>query len=86
MAKKAKKASPNKKKKAKKKQTHKAKLLAHPATAEMIARVNGCNKPPILWRKQSDGSWLECFLKPDCTYGNCQVVLPSQVPLAIRNK
>lgn len=84
MAKKARKASPSKKKIGKK-QTRKTKLLSHPATAEMIARVNGCNKPPILWRKQSDGSWLECFLKPDCTYGNCQVVSPSQVPLAIRN-
>lgn len=83
MAKKAKKAGS--KKKASKIETRHRKLLAHPATAEMIARVNGCNKPPILWRKHRDGSWMECFLKPDCTYGNCREVSPNEVPLAVRN-
>jgi len=59
-------------------------LESHPATAAMTARVAGCNKPPILWRKIGD-SWMECFLKSDCTYGNCQEVDESQVPEAIRN-
>ena len=59
-------------------------LDSHPATAAMTARVTGCNKPPILWRKIGD-SWMECFLKSDCTYGNCQEVDESQVPEAIRN-
>ena len=59
-------------------------LDSHPATAAMTARVAGCNKPPILWRKIGD-SWMECFLKSDCTYGNCQEVDESQVPEAIRN-
>src|SRR6516225_6165306 len=58
-------------------------LDSHPATAAMTARVAGCNKPPILWRKIGD-SWMECFLKSDCTYGNCQEVDESQVPAAIR--
>jgi hypothetical protein len=64
------------------KQQHHA-LASHPATSAMIARVGGCNKPPILWRKQGD-SWMECFLKSDCTYGNCQEVDASQVPPSIR--
>src|SRR5215813_14675174 len=55
-------------------------LDSHPATAAMTARVTGCNKPPILWRKIGD-SWMECFLKSDC----CQEVDESQVPEAIRN-
>ena len=59
-------------------------LDSHPATAAMTARVTGRNKPPILWRKIGD-SWMECFLKSDCTYGNCQEVDESQVPEAIRN-
>src|SRR5262245_4617744 len=59
-------------------------LDSHPATAAMTARWTGCNKPPILWRKIGD-SWMECFLKSDCTYGNCQEVDESQVPEAIRN-
>jgi hypothetical protein len=50
----------------------------------MMARVTACNKPPILWRKIGD-TWMECFLKSDCTYGNCQEVDESQVPEAIRN-
>ena len=58
-------------------------LDSHPATTAMTARVAGCNKPPILWRKIGD-SWMECFLKSDCTYGNCQEVDESQVPEAIR--
>ncbi len=59
-------------------------VASHPATTAMIARVGGCNKPPILWRKEGD-SWMECFLKSDCTYGNCQEVDASQVPASIRN-
>jgi hypothetical protein len=59
-------------------------LDSHPATAAMTARVTGCNKPPILWRKIGN-SWMECFLKSDCTYGNCQEVDESQVPEAIRS-
>ena len=58
-------------------------LDSHPATTAMTARMAGCNKPPILWRKIGD-SWMECFLKSDCTYGNCQEVDESQVPEAIR--
>ena len=50
----------------------------------MITRVAGCNKPPILWLKQGDGSWLECFLKPDCTYGNCHAVEAKHVPSGVR--
>jgi hypothetical protein len=60
------------------------KLTSHPATAAMMARVTACNKPPILWRKIGD-TWMECFLKSDCTYGNCQEVDEDQVPEAIRN-
>ena len=60
-------------------------LLSHPATVAMIARIGHCNKPPILWRKQSDGSWLECYLLPDCTYGNCHAVDASEVPSALRS-
>ena len=59
-------------------------LASHPATAAMIARATGCNKPPILWRKIGD-SWMKCFLKSDCTYGNCQEVDEGQVPEVIRN-
>jgi hypothetical protein len=82
-------ANPPRKKKATKKTTKKTKkidtsLLSHPGTTAMIARVTGCNKPPILWRKQADGSWLECFLNPDCTYGNCRAVDESEVPAEIR--
>lgn len=77
MAKKSKKA-------AKKVKRHHINLASHPATTTMIARVSGCNKPPILWQKEG-GSWMECFLKSDCTYGNCQEVDPSQVPDSIRN-
>jgi hypothetical protein len=82
MAKKAKKAKQSTAKKIK--QSH-LKVASHPGTTAMIARVTGCNKPPILWRQQGDGSWMECFLKPDCTYGNCQVVDKSQVPPQVRN-
>lgn len=83
MAKKAKKKTA-KKRVAKKTKLLSVDILSHPATTAMIARVSGCNKPPILWRKQGDGSWMECFLKPDCTYGNCQEVDASQVPPEIR--
>ena len=79
MAKKAKKGT------ARKKKQFDMDLLSHPATAAMVARVSGCNKPPILWRKQADGSWMECFLKADCTYGNCHAVDESEVPPDIRN-
>jgi hypothetical protein len=61
-----------------------ANLLSHPATTAMIARVGHCNKPPIMWRKDGD-TWLECFLRPDCTYGNCHEVDASDVPPEIRN-
>ncbi len=60
------------------------KLVGHPGTAAMIARVGGCNKPPIMWRKDGD-QWMELFLKADCTYGNPQVVDASQVPEDVRN-
>jgi hypothetical protein len=75
-----------KKKAVKKVRRHHVALASHPATTAMNARVNGCNKPPILWRQQGDGSWLECFLKSDCTYGNCVAVDPSEVPAEIRNR
>jgi hypothetical protein len=77
-------------KKAKKRTAKKIKqrhidLASHPGTTAMIARVSACNKPPILWQKGGDGSWLECFLRPDCTYGNCRAVDESEVPAEIRN-
>jgi hypothetical protein len=78
-------AKPAKKSTANKKKQLDTKLLAHPATTAILTRMGGCNKPPILWRKQSDGSWMECFLLPDCTYGNCIEVDPSVVPLSLRN-
>jgi len=74
------KRAPAKKAAAKKKPMIKSRLLAHPATAAMVARINGCGKPPILWERLADGSYLECFLKSDCTYGNCVPVEASQVP------
>lgn len=55
-------------------------VLAHPGTAAMIDRINACNKPPICWQRLADGSYLECYLRADCTYGNCVPVDPSQVP------
>jgi hypothetical protein len=58
--------------------------LLHPATSAMIARGTMCNKPLILWRKESDGSWMECYLQSDCTYGGCVPVDPSQVPQELR--
>lgn len=79
MTKQAKKSTANKK------QQLDTKLLSHPATTAVITRMGRCNKPPILWRKQSDGSWMECFLLPDCTYGNCIAVDTSVVPHNIRN-
>lgn len=48
-------------------------------------RAAHCNKAPIKWLKQADGSWLECFLRSDCTYGNCHEVSASKVPAEIRN-
>jgi hypothetical protein len=63
---------------------HNMNMLAHPATTEMLSRVGGCGKPPIIWLKQGDGSWLECFLRPDCTYGNCHEVPASTVPASLR--
>lgn len=65
---------------AKKTPAIKSKLLAHPATAAMVARINGCGKAPIQWERLADGTYLECFLKSDCTYGNCVPVDASQVP------
>jgi hypothetical protein len=82
MAKKAK--AKKAQKKAAKKATLHHKLASHPATIAMIARVGSCNSPPIKFLKQSDGSWLECFLKADCTYGNCVPVAASEVPAALK--
>ena len=82
MAKKANKAA-KKAKTGKLKASHR-KLMSHPGTAAMLARVGGCNKPPIRWRKDGD-QWMELFLKSDCTYGNPQVVDASQVPEDVRN-
>jgi hypothetical protein len=62
-----------------------ASFLSDPATHAMIARAGGCNKPPIQWLQQADGSWMECFLRSDCTYGNCNPVDASDVPPQIRN-
>ena len=61
-----------------------AEILSHPGTHALIARVTTCNKPPIQWLKQGDGSWLECTLKSDCTYGNCHEVPASEVPPEVR--
>jgi hypothetical protein len=55
-------------------------LLAHPGTVAMFERINACNKPPICWQRLADGSYLECHLRADCTYGNCVPVDASQVP------
>jgi hypothetical protein len=35
--------------------------------------------------RQADGSWLECSLRSDCTYGNCHEVSANIVPAEIRN-
>jgi hypothetical protein len=59
--------------------------FSHPGTTAMLSRISGCNKPPIIWRKLGDGSWLECFLMSDCTYGNCHAVDPSDVPPDVRD-
>jgi hypothetical protein len=59
-------------------------LASHPATMAMAARVDNCNKPPIKFIKQPDGSFLECFLKSDCTYGDCVPVAADQVPAALK--
>lgn len=75
-----------KKKSAKgKKKVAKADLLSHPGTTAMFARAGGCNKPPIKWIRQDDGSWLECYLMPNCRYGGCHEVPASQVPSEVRN-
>lgn len=79
MAKKAKKTTAKAKR-------HHMDLLSHPAMTAMMARVGGCGKPPVIWLKQGDGSWLECFLRPDCTYGNCHEVPASEVPAEMRNR
>jgi len=83
MVKRAKKKTP-KMKMAKKKRQFDASVCSHPGMTAMIARVAGCNKPPIEWLKQGAGSWLECFLKPDCTYGNCHAVDVRDVPSVYR--
>jgi hypothetical protein len=62
-----------------------ADLLSDPATVAMFSRMNTHNKPPIKWLRQADGSWLECYLMPDGTYGNCDPVAPDVVPPAIRD-
>ncbi|MBP0116000.1 hypothetical protein [Bradyrhizobium vignae] len=60
-------------------------LSDHPATNALADRVARCNKPPLKWLRQADGSWLECSLRSDCTYGNCHEVSASEVPAEIRN-
>ncbi len=60
-------------------------LSDDPATNVLVDRVARCNKPPLKWLKQSDGSWLECSLRSDCTYGNCHEVSANEVPPEIRN-
>lgn len=60
-------------------------LSDDPATNALVDRVARCNKPPLKWLKQSDGSWLECSLRSDCTYGNCHEVSANEVPSEIRN-
>jgi len=57
-----------------------ADLMSHPATVKMLGRMSHFSKPPIKWLQQADGSWLECYLLPDGTYGNCDAVAASQVP------
>jgi hypothetical protein len=59
-------------------------LMSHPATTAMLARMSHFKKPPIKWRQQADGSWLECYLLPDGTYGNCDPVSKELVPESIR--
>jgi hypothetical protein len=61
-------------------------LMSHPATAVMLGRMSKFGKPPIKWREQADGSWLECYLLPDGSYGNCDPVAASAVPPGIRKK
>lgn len=82
----AKKVKAKKAKKAAKKASPHHRLAAHPATIAMVARVSSCNKPPVIFRKQPNGSWMECFLKSDCTYGNCETVPASDVPASLRGK
>ncbi|WP_271672942.1 hypothetical protein [Bradyrhizobium sp. CCBAU 51627] len=60
-------------------------LSADPATNALADRVARCNKPPLKWLRQADGSWLECSLRSDCTYGNCHEVSANEVPAEIRN-
>ena len=80
----AKRSKPNRARIARKKKQFDPSVFSHPGTTAMLARIAGCNKPPIIWLKQADGSWLECFLKPDCTYGNCHAVDESVVPQGVR--
>ncbi len=60
-------------------------LQDDPGTNVMADRVARCNKPPLKWLKQADGSWLECTLRSDCTYGNCHEVSANEVPPEIRD-
>jgi hypothetical protein len=60
-------------------------LSDDPGTNAMADRVARCNKPPLKWLRQADGSWLECSLRSDCTYGNCHEVSANDVPPEIRN-
>ncbi|BBC02403.1 hypothetical protein ABIF38_008828 [Bradyrhizobium japonicum] len=62
-----------------------ATLSDDPATNAIADRVARCNKPPLKWLRQADGSWLECSLRSDCTYGNCHEVSANEVPAEIRN-
>lgn len=70
----------------KKRRRSKEHVLLHPATLAMVSRIGQCNKPPIQWHRMPDGSWLECFLMSDCTYGNCVPVDASQVPPEVRSR
>ncbi|MGY3572953.1 MULTISPECIES: hypothetical protein [unclassified Bradyrhizobium] len=84
-------------KKAKKRAVKKARKISAEVTSETLSdsddpamnaladRVARCNKPPLKWLKQADGSWLECSLRSDCTYGNCHEVSVNEVPPEVRN-
>jgi hypothetical protein len=61
-------------------------LLSHHATTAMLDRMGRHNLPPILWRQQADGSWMESHLLPNGRYGNGTAVNESDVPPDVRNK
>ncbi|MBY5536597.1 hypothetical protein HFO42_25930 [Rhizobium leguminosarum] len=51
-------------------------------TDVMARRSAGCNQPAVKYRRMPDGSWLECYLQSDCTYGGCKPISADQVPNA----